>query len=163
MIRRILRTNGAILPNPMRKLKVKLLDPHATVPTVAHPGEDLGFDLYALEESILLAGIPTKVRTGVAVEMPGYGFIIRDRSSMAMKGVTSSGGVIDAGYRGEMFVNLTYNPRPGAFYWDAFKVIRGDKIGQFIPIKPATDGEIIVVAELTDSSRGAAGYGSSGR
>ena len=70
-------------------LKVKLLHPNAKLPTVAHPGDDLGYDLYAIEDVTLDPGKPIKVRTGIAVEgPPGYGFILGDRSSMAAKGVT---------------------------------------------------------------------------
>lgn len=51
-------------------LKVKLLHPDAKLPTVAHPGSDLGYDLYAIEDVTLYPGKPVKVRTGVAVEGP---------------------------------------------------------------------------------------------
>ena len=65
-------------------LRVKLLDPEAKAPTVAHPGSDLGFDLYALEDVVLEPGVMVRVRTGIAVEGPeGYGFVLGDRSSMA--------------------------------------------------------------------------------
>ena len=53
------------LNNPSRKtklmLKVKKLHPDAQLPTVAHPGTDLGFDLYALEDTALPAGVPVKI------------------------------------------------------------------------------------------------------
>src|SRR5271170_6091586 len=88
-------------------LKVKLLHPDAILPTVAHPGDDLGYDLYAIENVTLYPGKPVRVRTGIAVEgPPGVGFILGDRSSMAAKGVTYAGGRIDAGYRGELLVCL---------------------------------------------------------
>src|SRR6202000_545938 len=84
-------------------LKVKKLHPDAQLPTVAHAGTHLGFDLYALEDTALPPGVPVKVRTGIAVESPdGYGFVVGDRSSMASKGITYMGGRIDAGYRGEL-------------------------------------------------------------
>src|SRR5580692_4658768 len=88
-------------------LKVKLLHPEAQAPTVAYAGSDLGFDLYAVEDTLLPPGVPVKVRTGIAVEGPtGWGFVLGDRSSMATKGVTYAGGRIDAGYRGEILVCL---------------------------------------------------------
>ena len=90
-------------------LRVKLLDPEAKAPTVAHPGSDLGFDLYALEDVVLEPGVMVRVRTGIAVEGPeGYGFVLGDRSSMAARGVTYAGGRIDAGYRGEILVCLPH-------------------------------------------------------
>jgi dUTP pyrophosphatase len=88
-------------------LKVKLLHPDAKAPTVSYAGSDLGFDLYALEDVVLQPGVISRVRTGIAVEGPaGYGFVLGDRSSMAVKGVTYLGGRIDAGYRGEILVCL---------------------------------------------------------
>jgi dUTP pyrophosphatase len=49
-------------------LRVKLLDPAAKAPVVAHPGEDLGYDLFALESVLLAPRSHAKVRTGIAVE-----------------------------------------------------------------------------------------------
>ena len=87
--------------------KVQLLHPDAKVPTVAHPGTDIGFDLYSIEDVVLPPGVPVRVRTGIAVEgPPGWGFVLGDRSSMAMRGVTYAGGRIDAGYRGELLICL---------------------------------------------------------
>src|SRR6201996_9230750 len=94
-------------------LCVKLLEPDAKAPTVAHPGSDLGFDLYALEDVVLEPGVMKRVRTGIAVEGPeGYGFVLGDRSSMAARGVTYAGGRIDAGYRGEILVCLLNVKQP---------------------------------------------------
>src|SRR5271170_2076393 len=96
-------------------LKVKLLHPDAKLPTVAHPGSDLGYDLYAIEDVTLHPGKPVKVRTGIAVEgPPGHGFILGDRSSMAARGITYAGGRIDAGYRGEILVCLVNINQPEA-------------------------------------------------
>jgi dUTP pyrophosphatase len=154
-------------------LKVKILAEGAKAPTVAHPGEDLGYDLYALEEVILVPGMVSKVRTGVAVEAfekrprthyetrfdPPYtvtpqGLLIRDRSSMASRGIFSHGGVIDAGYRGEIVVLLT---SLGHCIINA-----GDKISQMIPV-PVLTGDVVVVDDLAEASRGDRGFGSSGR
>jgi len=139
-------------------LKVKKLDPGATLPTCARPGEDLAFDLYALEDAVLQYAQVQRLRTGVALEMEGFGFLIRDRSSMAFpKGILTCGGVIDRGYRGEMFVNLIL------FGGMSYKVLRGDRIAQLVPIRPETVVQISEVEELSSSDRGAKGYGSSGR
>lgn len=144
----------------MAMLKVKLLHPDAVLPAVAHPGEDLAFDLYALEDTLLPDGEVVKVRTGVAVEMEGFGFIMRDRSSMSMKGIQVVGGTMDAGYRGEFFVNLVHRPARPSY---GYKINRGDRIAQFIPIKPYTGVKVEIVAELSPSSRGEKGYGSTGK
>ena len=49
-------------------LRVKRLDHGARLPSVAHPGEDLGYDLFALQDVALIPGSVVKVRTGIAVE-----------------------------------------------------------------------------------------------
>lgn len=139
-------------------LKVKKLHPDATIPTCSRPGEDLAFDLYALEDAVVQPGFVERVRTGIALEMEGFGFLVRDRSSMAFpKGVLTCGGVIDRGYRGEMFVNL-YLVGTAAYH-----IHRGDKIAQIIPIRPETMVQVVEVTELSESDRGDKGYGSSGR
>lgn len=153
-------------------LDVKLLVPGAKAPVCSRPGEDLGYDIFALEDITLHTGIVTKVRTGVAVagnvgnEFAGddpCGFIIKDRSSMASKGITVSGGVIDSGYRGEIVVLLTKSY--GTVYGEmdtSVNIKAGDKIAQLVPV-PVLTGEVIVVDELTMASRGDLGFGSSGR
>lgn len=149
-------------------LKVKLLDPRAKAPTVATPGEDLGFDMYALEDTTLQPNTVTKVRTGIAVEFAeGFGGIIKDRSSMAAKGITTSAGVIDAGYRGECVVLLTHHKRItySAILGDlteSYTVKAGDKIAQIVPVRVST-GPVEVVPELSISARGEKGFGSSGK
>lgn len=137
-------------------LNVLLLEPHAKAPTVAHPGEDLGYDLYALED-IDIQTTPTWVRTGIAVEdTNGYGFLIRDRSSMSGKGVFIHGGVIDAGYRGEIKINMTCEMTVAPF----FKIRAGDKVAQMIPVLPNTS-VVCAVDKLNHSQRGNKGFGSS--
>lgn len=139
-------------------LKVKKLHPEAMLPTCSRPGEDLAFDLYALEDAVLERSKVQRLRTGIALEMEGFGFLVRDRSSMAYpKGILTCGGVIDRGYRGEMFVNLLL------FGSAEYKVQRGDRIAQLIPVRPETAVQISEVDELSPSERGEKGYGSSGR
>jgi dUTP pyrophosphatase len=163
-------------------LRVRLLEPDAKAPTVAHPGSDLGFDLYALEDVVLEPGVMTRVRTGIAVEGPdGYGFVLGDRSSMAARGVTYAGGRIDAGYRGEILVCLVNVNQPAytlAEDRDASGVLRGvtlvksdvtvrlhkgDKIVQMTPLRACTQWPVTVVESLAESRRGERGFGSSGR
>jgi dUTP pyrophosphatase len=163
-------------------IKVKLLHEAARVPTVNYSGQDLGFDLYSIEDVVLEPGVPVKVRTGIAVEGPtGMGFVLGDRSSMASKGVTYAGGRIDAGYRGEILVCLVNvnQPRyalelersPDGLVRDARIVASdvsvalkaGDKIAQMSPFQAMTHFDFLVVDELGSSTREAKGFGSSGR
>ena len=143
-------------------LKILKLDPRAITPTVANPGEDLGFDVYALEDTLLSAGAAVKVRTGIAVhfEKPDaplekFGLLVRDRSSMAAKGIVASAGVIDSGYRGELQVLLTSST--------PFGIKAGDKIAQLIPLPVLTGGGVSEVSELSSTARGQGGFGSTGR
>jgi dUTP pyrophosphatase len=163
-------------------LKVKLLHPDARVPTVAYAGSDIGYDLYSIEDVILEPGKPVKVRTGIAVEgLPGFGFVLGDRSSMASKGLTYAGGRIDAGYRGEVLVCLVNVNQPDyslrlerdreGRVMEAtldrndvsITIHKGDKIIQMSPFQSLTQGSVVVVEELSPSERDVKGFGSSGR
>jgi dUTP pyrophosphatase len=143
-------------------LRVKLLDPAAKAPVVAHPGEDLGYDIFALEAILLAPRSHAKVRTGIAVEarhpLTGepLGLLVRDRSSMAARGVATIAGVIDAGYRGEvqiLMANLTDAP---------VQLKAGEKIAQMIPV-PVLTGPVQTVVTLEESARASKGFGSSGQ
>ena len=143
-------------------LLVKLLAEGARAPEVAHPGEDLGYDVFALEASELWAGASLRLKTGIAVEArhpetgAGLGLLVRDRSSMASKGLAVTGGVIDAGYRGEIQILITNLTDA------AIAIAAGDKIAQMIPV-PILTGQVTVVESLADSVRSEKGFGSSGR
>ena len=142
-------------------LRVKLLSASAKAPTVAHPGEDLGYDIYSAETVTLEPRGHAVVPTGIAVECTSrsgerMGALLRDKSSMAARRLMLTGGVIDAGYRGEIKVlieNLGDQPAT---------IRAGDKIANVIPY-PVLTGEVQVVDELNESSRKAGGFGSSGR
>jgi dUTP pyrophosphatase len=143
-------------------LSVKLLDPSARLPVVAHPGEDLGYDLFALEDAVLLPLTGVKVRTGVAVEArhpatgAPLGLLVRDRSSMASRGIATTAGVIDAGYRGEILVLMTNLGQAPV------ELKAGEKIAQMIPV-PVLTGPVQEVESLEESARAGRGFGSSGR
>ncbi len=134
----------------------------ARAPVVAHPGEDLGYDLFALTGAVLAPRATAKVRTGIAVEArhPGIGeplgLLVRDRSSMAARGIATTAGVIDAGYRGEILILMT-NLTDAAIELKA-----GEKIAQMIPV-PVLTGTVVTVESLEDSARAEKGFGSSGR
>ncbi len=143
-------------------LKVRKLAEGARAPVVAHPGEDLGYDLFALEAARLGGRETVKVRTGISVEArhpqtgTPLGLLVRDRSSMAARGVTTTGGVIDAGYRGEILVLMT-NLGDGVV-----EIAAGEKIAQMIPV-PVLTGLVQEVESLEDSARAEKGFGSSGK
>ncbi len=143
-------------------LRVKLLDPGARLPVVAHPGEDLGYDVFSLESVILEPHKTIRVRTGISVEarhpetgIP-LGLLVRDRSSMASNGIATTAGVIDAGYRGEVQIVMTNLGDT------AIELKAGEKIAQMIPV-PVLTGPVEEVETLEDSARLAKGFGSSGR
>lgn len=143
-------------------LLVKRLEEGARAPVVAHPGEDLGYDLFALEVTVLAPRETSRVRTGIAVEARNpatgapLGLLVRDRSSMAARGIATTAGVIDAGYRGEILVLMTNLGEAPV------ELKAGEKIAQMIPV-PVLTGEVETVESLEDSARAEKGFGSSGR
>jgi len=139
----------------MQELKIKILTDGAHPPERGNNG-DLGYDLFAAERAEIPKGEMRLVKTGIAVQFPkGWGGIIKDRSSMAMKRLTTSAGVIDEGYRGEIGV-LISNHSDANVTIDA-----GGKIAQMVPVA-VTDWNVSVVDELNDTERGEGGYGSTG-
>ncbi len=142
-------------------LKVKLLSPGAKAPTIAHPGEDLGYDIYASETLTIPPRGHAVVPTGIAIELTSasggpLGALLRDKSSMAARRLALTGGVIDAGYRGEIRVlmeNLSDAPA---------EIRAGDKLANLIPY-PVLTTPVEVVKELAQSSRKDGGFGSSGK
>ena len=136
-------------------LKVKRLSPEAILPTVAHPGEDIGYDLYSVENVTIAAHGAAGVHTGIAIEfVPTAGGIVKTRSGLAKKRLLCNAGVIDAGYRGEIIVlveNLGSQP---------YTISKGDKIAQLLE-HPFLAGNV-VESELSDAARGSKGFGSSG-
>jgi dUTP pyrophosphatase len=143
-------------------LRVKRLEADARLPEVAHVGEDLGYDVFALEGVRLDVRQTVKVRTGIAVEArhsgsgAPLGLLVRDRSSMAARGIATTGGVIDAGYRGEILVLMTNLGNA------AVDLKAGEKIAQMIPV-PVLTGPVEEVEILEVSERAQKGFGSSGR
>lgn len=143
-------------------LRVKLLEPSARVPVVAHPGEDLGYDVFALETTVLARRATVRLRTGIAVEARDpasgvpLGLLVRDRSSMAARGLATTGGVIDAGYRGEILIVMTNLGE------STVELKAGEKIAQMVPVHVLT-GPVKEVVSLEESARAEKGFGSSGR
>ena len=119
-----------------------------------------GLDVVAAEDLTLEPGQRHAVATGFAIAIPqGYEVQVRPRSGLALKhGITclNTPGTIDSDYRGEVKVilaNLGGEP---------FEVRRGERIAQLVPA-PVLSANFHEVAELSETSRGAGGFGSTGR
>lgn len=138
------------------KLRIKKLDPLAIIPTKAHK-TDLGYDLFALEHTLIMPSWVTKVRTGISCKFPtGFGAIVKDRSSVASNHqIFVKAGVIDETYTGEIVI-IFFNPHINATIINA-----GDKVAQMILV-PTISKEIEEVDELVETERGSDGFGSSG-
>ncbi|MFC5338275.1 dUTP diphosphatase [Leucobacter denitrificans] len=129
------------------------------VPKYAH-FDDAGADLCAAEALTIAPGERALVSTGVAIALPeGYAAFVVPRSGLAAKkGITvlNSPGTVDAGYRGEIKVTLLNTDRS-----EPFEVAIGDRIAQMI-VTPVSRAVFVPVSELSESVRGAGGFGSTG-
>jgi dUTP pyrophosphatase len=139
-------------------IRIKKLHPDAILPSYAHgPAEDAGMDLRAVERVVLIPGQAQVVPTGLAIELPrGHEAQVRPRSGLALRhSVTANFGTIDPGYRGEIRV-VMFNLGPADY-----TIEKGDRVAQLI-VAPY-DAVVWQEGELSDSARGAGGFGSSGR
>lgn len=136
--------------------KFKKLVPEAIIPRYALPG-DAGLDLYSVEDTVIGPGERFAVPTGLAIELPeGYVALVWGKSGIALRsGVTTFGGVIEHTYRGEYKIIL-YNSSA-----EPYHIKKGDKIAQLL-IQPIVTAEIIEVNELSETVRGAGGFGHTG-
>lgn len=140
------------------QLKIKQLNENSTIPSYARK-YDAGMDLFASEEVVITSVDKiTLIKTGIAMELPpGYVGLIWDKSGIATKyGLKVLGGVIDAGYRGEIIVGLANVGRSN------LRIKPGNKIAQIL-FQEVERADIKVVKELTDSERGTGGFGSTGK
>lgn len=142
----------------MTRLRVKRLDVDALLPQYAHEG-DAGLDLFSNEDADIAPGDSKLVKTGISIELPACTEAqVRPRSGLALKhgiSVLNTPGTIDAGYRGEVGVILINHGKK------LFHVEKGTRIAQMV-IKPVLRVQVEAVDELSDSSRGAGGFGSTG-
>jgi dUTP pyrophosphatase len=137
-------------------VKIKRLHPEAKLPSYAHPG-DVGMDVYSLEEKILKPDEHHIFVVGFAMEFPvGYAAIVKDKSGISKAGLHTMGGVFDAGFRGEYNVHLV-NLSDVSYIVEV-----GDKIAQIV-IYPVEIPTLQEVSELSESSRGAGCFGSTGK
>ena len=138
---------------------LRRLDDALPVPGRAHPG-DAGVDLHARQEVRLEPGQRALVATGIALALPdGYAAFTHPRSGLAARhGITilNAPGTIDAGYRGEIMVNLINTDAT-----EAFTIQRGDRIAQLI-VQPVSVVAFTEVTTLPGSDRGTTGHGASG-
>jgi dUTP pyrophosphatase len=129
------------------------------LPSYASEGA-AGLDVVAAEELTLAPGARHAVATGFAIAIPpGYEVQVRPRSGLALKhGITclNTPGTIDCDYRGEVKVILA---NLGA---EPFEVKRGERIAQLVPA-PVLRAGFAEVDSLDETSRGAGGFGSTGR
>ncbi len=145
----------------MLEVPILRLDAGLPLPAYARPG-DAGIDLMARTRTVLEAGGGRAlVPTGVAVSLPaGCAGLVLPRSGLALHhGVTclNTPGLIDSGYRGELKV-LLVNTDPV----DDFTVDRGARIAQLV-VLAVDQVRLLEVASLDPSTRGEAGFGSTGR
>ena len=138
-------------------LLIKKVDHRAWTPMRAFP-DDAGLDLFAIEDTKIPADSFQNVRTGLAVKIAdGFWGMIRPRSSTFFKrNLVVHEGTIDPGYTGELNIGV-YNPSK-----EDVIVLAGDRIAQLVIIALEIH-KIEIVDYLPDTSRGPAGFGSSGR
>jgi len=138
---------------------ISRLDPDLPMPCYANPG-DAGADLHARADVLLAPGQRALVPTGVAVALPaGYAAFVHPRSGLAARhGITivNAPGTIDAGYRGEILVNLLNTDAH-----DPVTITRGDRIAQLV-FQRVAEAHFVEVGSLPGSHRGDNGHGASG-
>ena len=143
------------------QVKFAKLDAGAQLPTQGS-AQAAGWDLYALEETIVPKGASVMIPTGLACAIPeGWEGQIRCRSSLGKKGMILPNGVgtIDSDYRGELKVLATWIGEG-----DTFTVGKGERVAQmlFAPV-PLVDIEEVDFSDLESTERGVGGFGSSGQ
>jgi len=153
------------------QVKIKKVNHLAVIPKYATPGA-AGFDLVSVEDVILKPGETRAIKTGLVVEIPsGFEMQVRPRSGLSLKTklrVANAPGTVDSDYRGEVAVILTNSSVDAR---DTFgngdggeneEIKAGDRIAQgvIVPVVQATFEE---VTDLSETERGAGGFGSTGK
>lgn len=139
------------------KVKIRRIKEDARLPEYAKPG-DAGLDLFSTDSVLIQAGERKLIHTGIQIELPPQTEAqIRPRSGLALKhGITvlNTPGTIDEGYRGEIgviIINLGNKD---------YQINKGDRVAQLV-VKPVYNVHLVDVDELSISSRGEGGFGSS--
>ena len=143
-----------------KKITIKFAKCHelAKMPEFAHKG-DSGFDIHSIEQCVLLPHTRKLIRTGLKVEIPeGYEMQIRPRSGLSIgTNLTVIKGTIDSGYRGEIGI-IAHNTGS-----ERFTVKIGERLAQgVIGIVPKVELIEVNENELSESTRGQKGFGSTG-
>ncbi len=137
------------------KIKVKRISKTAKLPTFAHSG-DAGMDIFSNETVKIKPNHRAIVKTGIKMELPkGFVALVWDKSGIAKNGLSTIGGVIDSGYRGEykiMLHNISSKD---------YTINIGDKIAQIL-IQKVYAPEIIETNSLSKTKRSDSGFGSTG-
>ena len=137
------------------------LDSDAIIPTKGSP-QAAGWDLYALEETIVRRNVSSMIKTGLAIAIPnGWEGQIRCRSSLGKKGMIMPNGIgtIDSDYRGELMVLATWIGEG-----DELIIDKGERVAQLLFSRvPKVKFVERKLEELGNTVRGEGGFGSSGR
>jgi dUTP pyrophosphatase len=138
-------------------IRIQKLHKDAKIPEFAYKN-DAGMDLYTPEKVSLRPGERKSIGLGIAIEIPdGYAGLMWDKSGLSHKyGIKTFGGVIDAGYRGEIHAGVMNLSK------ETYIFEKGHKIIQLI-IQKVEHPKIIEVKKLKDSNRNKKGFGSSGK
>jgi len=140
-------------------LKVKKLNKLAQIPEY-QTQEAAGFDLHSVEDIIIKPNERKLIGSGLAFDIPkGYEIQIRPRSGLAYKhGITvlNSPGTIDSDYRGEIKVLLINHSN------EDFEIKVGERIAQAV-IQEVIQATFQEIEELSQTDRGAGGFGSTGK
>lgn len=150
------------------EVKIKKLHPDAIIPAYSKSG-DAGMDMVAVTADISADGLYIEYGTGLAIEIPdGYVGLLFARSSISKTPLILANhvGVVDSGYRGEIkfrFKDLLMSQNEnGELFGSELAYEVGNKIGQ-IMILPYPQIEFVESEELSDTSRGEGGFGSTGK
>ena len=138
------------------KLLIQKIYPDAKIPTRGYTG-DAGMDFYAYGDFTLKPGERVAVPTGIKMAIPeGYVGLVWDKSGVAIKnGIKTLGGVVDAGYRGEIMIGMINLSQAD------YTFHKGDKVAQML-IQKFEAPELLEGDLDADTHRGENGFGSSG-
>lgn len=144
----------------MISIPCKMLDGcEDLLPVKAHD-DDAAFDLKSRQDCVVPPHTTCLVPTGLFLALPkNYEAQVRPRSGLALKKsitVLNTPGTVDAGYRGEVGVILINHGT------EPFSIARGDRIAQMV-IQQLPEVSLTPVEELPESTRGAGGFGSTGK
>lgn len=153
------RNERTIDPPAAEPVLVRRLRPDAVIPVRAHH-DDAGVDLSSAEDVVLHPGERALVGTGIAIALPaGTVGLVHPRSGLAVRAglsIVNAPGTVDAGYRGEIKVNLiNLDPR------ESLSIAAGDRIAQLL-VQKVELSPFVEVAELDPTERGDRGHGSTG-